>query len=178
MKHSVCLLALALVLGACAPKPTVVVPTKDGTLVAGESGGRISTKEGTTTWQTDRDGKASKVETTDAQGNKSSFAMGQRFDPAEFGLPLAPGATVTEGSISSMDTPEAKSRVVGFTTKEGPEQVVAFYKARLDSVEFSQETESMRSVVGKLADGAQVTVVANAKDGLTEVMLSVVREVR
>ncbi len=130
---SASLLVLALV--GCQSNSKQVV-TADGTVVRTESNG---------------DGSTVKVETTDAQGNKTEISgdesgstvkdgkgnttvMGKAASDADLDLPKYPGATRMADTSMVMSTANGRTMAFTYKTADPFDKVLEFYKAQLSDI--------------------------------------------
>ncbi|ARS29155.1 hypothetical protein [Sphingomonas sp. KC8] len=154
-------LALLLALAACGEKETA-----SGT-ITGEDGKKA-------TYQvTEKDGQSTlTVKTEDGNAQIVSGAGEAALPP---GLALYPGATITNSTRITGETPEKGGSILAFDTQDAPAKVVAFYKAAALKAGYTIEGEvkmgEMEMLTAKNSGKAGFTLTANQDAGKTSASL-------
>lgn len=174
-------LTAAVLVAGCGSKQTVVGP--GGSATVEQSGGNvkttINTPEGQAVVEQNEAAGTSKFTATDASGKTTTIEATTKFDVAELGVDLYPGAKLSneQSDAAKVETPEGTMLTVRFATPDKPDKVEVFYKKLLKSPS-SFSTGETCMVSGKNAAGNDVVVTSewNKDQGQTTVSLVVTKK--
>jgi len=175
-------LAVSMLLAVgCGSQKTVVTP--GGTATVEESGGSVkttvNTPEGQAVVEHNEAAGTSKFTATDASGKSMTIEATSKFDVAELGVDVYPGAKLSgeQNDAAKVETSDGTMVTARFTTSDKPEQVEAFYKKLLKTTSaFSSGDSSM--VSGKNSAGNEVIVTSewNKDQGKTTIAIVVTKK--
>lgn len=144
---------------------------------SGNNGEEITT-QGSNTVVVEKDGSKSTI-ITNKDGSSSvstkdgsaSIGGNTQISESELGVPFYPGSIEKSGSNFKFEGPKGNSYSCTRTTDDTPEKVIEFYKSKVENPA-SALSDGSGSLSGKLASGATINVVAQTKDGKTDVIVT------
>lgn len=153
--------ALILTLAACGDRET-----SSGT-ITGEDGKKSSYKV------SEKDGQSTLTVKTEEGSAQITSGAGEAALPP--GLALYPGATITNSTRITGETPQKGGSIFAFDTPDAPTQVIAFYKAAALKAGYTIEGEvkmgEMEMLTAKNPGKAGFTLTASAEQGKTSASL-------
>ena len=142
--------------------------------IAGCSGHKqtYASKEGTTTVESGNNGKTVTVTTKEGTATYGRGAV----DTAKLGLPIYPGATANEGSLSGKSA-QGTGEIVVLSSTDSFDKVYTWYKAHMpagsEAMHMTTPAGAMAAFkLGKDTDKDQKNVTLTADKNKTSIMLS------
>jgi hypothetical protein len=139
----------------------------------------VVTPEGKATVTTKTEGEKSVVKVETKEGTLTVKSGSQTVTEAEVGVPIYPGAKVVSTSqmAETKDAGSGKASTYAFTTNDGFDKVVSFYKTTLKDIQHSMDQtmgdQKMSMIMtGKEGDMRTVQVMPSASGGPTNIQIT------
>lgn len=139
----------------------------------------VVTPEGKATVTTKTEGEKSVVKVETKEGTLTVKSGSQTVSEAEVGVPIYPGAKVVSTSqmAETKDAGSGKASTYSFTTNDGFDKVVGFYKTNLKNVQHSMDQtmgdqKMSMFMTGQEGDMRTIQVMANASGGPTNIQIT------